>query len=284
MIVSRLTGGLGNQMFCYAFGKALSVRNNIKKFYIDVSNDGGKSQSRPFLLDKFKLILNTDYFNNKSKPKLIKEKSFDFDSNMLRLKEGYFKGYWQSYKYFEDIRNTLLDDFTLLDRSERLTDLHKTLLDPYNMGDSKSVSVSIRRGDYLSKAHSIHGVLDLSYYYNALSVLENLIGDNITLFVFSDDIKWAIDNFKVDRFDVNYISREYRFDTDGNSISDDCYDDLSIIKECDHNIIANSTFSWWGAWLNTNPNKIVISPKQWFTDTSMNNMTNNLIPKTWIRV
>ncbi len=137
----------------------------------------------------------------------------------------------------------------------------------------KSVSLHIRRGDYVSNkvTNQVHGVCDLNYYSHAISYIAERIS-NTHLFVFSDDPEWAKGNLKTE-IPTFFVD---------NNRADKDYEDLKLMRQCKHNIIANSSFSWWGAWLNQNAGKIVIAPKKWFNDKSIN--TKDLIPEKWIRL
>ena len=133
-----------------------------------------------------------------------------------------------------------------------------------------SISLHIRRGDYVSNI--AHGTCDLSYYRKAVEYFINLYGKNLEIFAFSDDPSWVKNNLKLP-VNINFITHNY---------SDNNYEDLRLMSCCNHNIIANSSFSWWGAWLNTNPNKIVIAPKLWYANQKIEN--RDITPKDWLRI
>jgi hypothetical protein len=144
----------------------------------------------------------------------------------------------------------------------------KTLLK--RVSSNNSVSVHIRRGDYVSNPHAskFHGTKGLDYYEKAVERIAETV-KNPELFVISDDIEWCKENLRLP-YKTTHI--------DGNA----GFEDMHIMSHCAHNIIANSSFSWWAAWLNTNPDKVVIAPKKWFNDESIN--TEDVVPKTWIRL
>ena len=140
------------------------------------------------------------------------------------------------------------------------------------MRQEESVSIHIRRSDYLSKKNSsIFEPISLNYYYSALELIKKQ-HPNIKLFVFSDDNQWVMDNFKTD-LPTTFVTH--------NDVSRG-YDDLMLMSNCKHNITANSTFSWWGAWLNENPAKIVVTPSKWVKEDKY--VEPDLIPNNWIKV
>ena len=138
---------------------------------------------------------------------------------------------------------------------------------------SKSVSLHIRRGDYISNKtyYANHGICNLSYYNKAVDYLRKKLGNDIKIFAFSDDPNWVYENLKLP-VEIIFIN---------NNSSEKSYEDLRLMVNCDHNIIANSSFSWWGAWLNQNPDKIVISPQKWFGNNRMKNP--DITPSTWLK-
>lgn len=285
MIVVKVFGGLGNQMFQYAFGKKLSVSKNIPlKLDIDWFKENKTSTKREFLLSKlnthFELTSPTDlknYFGpslikrlirkiNKYLPyrlrTIIYEKKFTYDKKKEKIsKNTYLAGYWQSEKYFSSISNILRLEFAL---KSPLSVRATQYLDAISC--CNSVSIHIRHGDYL--INKSHEICSIEYYDKAISfIYKNVVDPHF--FIFSDDIAWIKNNFsKIN----NSTIIELGVDTE----------ELILMKSCKHNIIANSTFSWWGAWLNTYKDKIVIAPRKWFIDECMK--TDDLIPDTWIKI
>lgn len=279
-------------MFQYALGKSLAIKNNTD-LYLDLSwyESSGSSTQRKFGLD----IFNTDF--KIANAKLIsdtKPLAFKFLNTLLvRLKLGsvqarnyfvegkigfnssfkkigkvcYINGYWQSYKYFQEYRDLVESDFTLTKKC--LSQLNTSYLE--RIINNNSVSIHVRRSDYtLNHSKSVHGTLSSDYYIDAIRIMQEKI-NSPCFFVFSDDIDWAKETFKdIDRCSV--IRAQYD------------YLDLYLMSHCKNNIIANSSFSWWGSWLNSNPKKIVIAPYQWFSSEAMNKQTNDLIPETWLRL
>lgn len=283
MIGTKLIGGLGNQMFQYALGKKMSMMHNTK-LIIDLTgyvNQSDTDTQRHFELNKFnitgklqakpadskrtllKIFSNGHIFTN-----TYKEKQFPFDEKVLDQPNGtLFEGYWQTEKYFIDIRDQLLKDFALksaLSSSDEnyLVRIHKT----------NSVSLHVRRGDYVSNenANKFHGLKGLDYYKQAIKLIAKNI-DDFTLYVFSDDIQWCKQNLKNIHNQIVFVDDER-----------EGVMDMLLMKNCKHNIIANSSFSWWAAWLNENAEKMVVAPKSWFNDPSTD--TKDVVPSSWVKI
>jgi hypothetical protein len=276
MIVGKICGGLGNQLFQYAFLKSLSLCQN-EPFCLDTIS-WTWSETRRFELDKFNVELN--YANKElieySKRKyLYREINFSFQPTLLGINQGYFDGYFQSEKYFKHYRNIILEQFTL----------KKPISIPYQMRSPNSVSISVRRGDYtVGSPKNVHGdVCDVGYYERAIDFMMKRLEYDVHFFVFSDDILWVKNNIKLPH-NTTYISKPYKMGLDGNAINDDAHKDLIFISSCSNHIIGNSTFAWWGSWLCTNPNKIIVSPKRWFKHDEKNNQAGDIIPNDWYRV
>ena len=282
MVTIKLQGGLGNQMFQYAFGRRVAIERN-DNLRLDISNfrhTASGDTPRKFKLDSFNIKAEAieDAGNYRSKKiswniinkiGLFLQKDFHirFHPLFLKLKSNYFNSFFQSYKYFEKYRKEILEDFNLKTQlPQKGVDLMK------DVRDSESVSIHVRRGDYVTNKNynKSYGVCEIDYYEKAIAEIRKKI-NNPTFYIFSDDIEWAKFNLKMGSATV-FVS-EYNLGE---------YIELELIKSCKHNIIANSTFSWWGAWLNENPNKIVISPLKW---TSLKDFdTIDLIPGDWIKI
>lgn len=291
MIIIKLQGGLGNQLFQYATARALAIRHNThvafdKSLLLKVSQ---KTTKRQFDLDHFNIqvkpirlvdklalgLLDIPLKNYIKKiigrfihNKNYTESNFAFDPQIFRKsgKQTCLKGYFQSEFYFNQIRDEL---FTLIPKSKSISTLEQKIR------GCNAVSLHIRRGDYVNNCliNEFHGLLPVEYYHNAINyLLRN--NPEIHLFVFSDDIEWAKQNIT--------SLQETTFITENTGITD--YKDLILMSQCKHNIIANSSFSWWGAWLNQNPEKIVIAPKQWFKDNNAQKEASDLLPKSWIKL
>lgn len=289
MIIVKLIGGLGNQMFQYALGRHLAhlhktelkldITNfetyklhnyslgtfNIKKTIAseDEISRFKKNKIRPGK----KWFLYNKLFANKSK--YFQEKNFSFTPEVLSLgNDLYIDGYWQSEKYFKEIETIIRAEFSfILPQGEKDKEIYKLIT------ESDSISIHIRRADYVTSANTnkTHGSCPVEYYIGAVGLLAQKM-TNPHFFIFSDDYEWVRQNIKIDHPTV-YVNHNN---------ADTNYQDLRLMASCKHNIIANSTFSWWGAWLNKNPNKIVVAPKKWFADASKND--SDLIPSTWIRM
>jgi len=297
MICVQLSGGLGNQMFQYAFGRALAY-NHKTKLLLDTSQLRKKKlysgpTSRSFELNLFHL--NAEEASKKDikrlKPTLYKiinslllrtgckglqtskyftETKFSYNESITKIGENCFlAGYWQSARYFNSIETIIRKDFKFPDNLDHINNQRLIKINAVN-----SISLHIRRSDFISsKFHTIHGACTVEYYKKAVEYIVNKINDPI-FFIFSDDIEWARINLN-----LSYPSEFVAGNLGGKS-----YLDMQLMCQCKHNIIANSSFSWWAAWLNSNPEKVVIGPKQWFSNEDMNAQTNDLIPNTWIRL
>ncbi|WP_290697518.1 alpha-1,2-fucosyltransferase [Amphritea sp.] len=288
MVIVRLIGGLGNQLFQYAY--ALSLLEQGYDVKLDVSEfdtytlHGGYSLQE--YIERLELatveevvetsrvgLLSTllRKLQGKKSKRVIKESNFSYDEKMLTPNDNhYLVGYFQSEQYFKNIRSKLLNNLSL----EHKLSVYSESVGSAISSSSVSVSVHIRRGDYVSdKTASItHGVCTLDYYYAALKFVEDRYSE-ADFYVFSDDIQWVKENLRIKR--AQYISsEEKRF----------AGEDIYLMSQCDHNIVANSSFSWWGAWLNDNERKVVIAPKQWYADSYMQELSKTLVPDSWIRL
>ena len=287
MIFSRLIGGLGNQMFQYAAGRSLAIVNNCE-LKLDISGFENYSLHNGYELDLFdiradiasakeisRLVTSQSRLsrflyrklNIKKKTHFI-EKAFIFDANFFDVKQPvYIDGYWQSYKYFESIELQLRQELSL---KKPFSNINLQIAE--QISNVNAVSIHIRRGDYVSNKHtnSVHGVCSLDYYRAAIEAVSARV-ENPVFFVFSDDISWVKNNLAID---LQCIFIDH-------NVGGQSYNDMYLMRLCQHHIIANSSFSWWGAWLGINPNKIVIAPKQWFTNDTV---TDDLIPSSWLRL
>lgn len=283
MIGVKLMGGLGNQMFQYALGRKLSLMYGTK-LILDLTGYQNQAQGdtqRYFELNRFNItgelqtkpIVNKNlltkilYRNYDFKHKYY-EKQFPFDKKVLEQPEGtLFEGYWQTEKYFIDVRNQLLKDFTLSSSFSKYDNNYLV-----NIRSTNSVSLHVRRGDYVSNenANKFHVLQGIKYYSKALQLLSESI-NNFTLYVFSDDIQWCKKHLD------NIHSKIVFVDGKREGVID-----MMLMKNCKHNIVANSSFSWWAAWLNENSNKKVIAPKSWFKDSAID--TRDIIPDSWTKL
>jgi hypothetical protein len=179
----------------------------------------------------------------------------------------YLMGYWQSEKYFSAISEQIREDFSF-----RLAINNQNTQLAFKISQHNAVSLHIRRGDYANNptVTATHGLCPISYYHNAIEYIAHRVKQPY-FFIFSDDIVWAKENLKMDLHST-YIDHNQGAES---------YNDMRLMSLCRHHIIANSSFSWWGAWLNPNIDKIAIAPKQWFVK-DVN--TQDLIPKDWVRL
>lgn len=274
-------GGLGNQMLQYAIGRSLSIKKKIEPLWIDLSwykNTKNDPFFRQFELDKLNTIFKTlDHNNviwrlrfthhfkqvNPFKYKDVIEKEYGaFDPLILDSGNNVLlHGFFPSYKYFAGIRETLQMEL-VPKQTMNCTNLAALT----KIKSANSVSMHFRRGDYAYTG--VHGILDTCYYERALKHLSTQI-ENIELFIFSDEPEWVEQNM---HFEFPYHIMDF-------NKGDSSYLDLELMKNCKHNIIANSTFSWWAAWLNPNPEKIVVAPQNWL-NVDINRMQN--IPEEWV--
>jgi len=284
MIIVNLKGGIGNQMFQYAFGRKLALKNDdvlkLETAGLARANDVGDIY-RPFSLDAFaieKNIATPEEVRQIKYPygivskaarwvnfKILKNTHTLFEPEALNWTGDLFlDGYWQSPLYFDDIRETLLQEFQLLTPLSAPVLKYKS-----QMETVPSVSLHVRRGDYASnpQVHREFGVCEASYYQAAITRVVEVVKNPVFL-IFSDDIAWVKEHLALPPSAVFVEDPE---------LSD--VEELALMSMCKHNIIANSTFSWWGAWLNQNPDKIVIAPTPWFDSIPYD---KNLTSESWI--
>jgi len=293
MVIVSLMGGLGNQMFQYAAARQITHRlgTTLKLDITAYTSDPLRTYSlspfniqaqfasaqelaamrRPYesrmawYLLRLNRLLKLPYGWT-----VLQENHFrPFDSATVRASGNvYLKGYWQSEKYFADIPDLIRREFILQNRPDSA---NREMAG--RIAGAQAVSLHIRRGDYVSNPiiQGIHGVCDLAYYQASVE----RIGEKIAsphFFVFSDDTTWTQANLRLD-YPTTFVTHN-----DGGN----AHKDLRLMSLCRHHIIANSSFSWWGAWLNPNPDKIVCAPARWFNDPALD--TRDLLPPGWIRV
>ena len=254
MVMSVLAGGLGNQMFQVAAGWALAKENN-DEFAVDIRDHRCVNQGREAAtyIDNIFSKINTSSFDVDS---MVRYSERSFAYNQIPYQPStMIDGYFQSEKYFIKYRDAILDLFNIRDLIPNIIkDKYEPILELEN-----TTSIHIRRGDYLTIQH-IHPVCTMQYYHSCVDILP----EDANLLIFTDDIGWCADNFKSDRYHI---------------VHEEDYIDLYLMSQCTNNIIANSSFSWWGAWLNRHEEKRVFAPQRWFA-TDYNN-TVDLIPDDW---
>lgn len=285
MIIVRIHGGLGNQLFQYSFASYLKHKNSLlnitfERFHFNNEIDRPLSISN-FNLSSFKLV--NSNFNKFDNPKInkiynllfnhkryliegISDISDNYINNILPDHKLYFDGYWQKLKIVNEIEDKLRKEIVLkFDLSFNIVNYIELISSQKN-----SVSVHIRKTDFISteKNKSIFSECTVNYYYSAIEYILNHISRDVTFFIFSDDFDWVKANL---RFNAKHFFVEGNFD----------FEDLYLMSICNHNITANSTFSWWGAWLNSNKNKVVVTPEKWFEN---GNSEKDLIPYNWIKI
>lgn len=287
MIVVRLYGGLGNQLFQYATARRLA-HNIGTELALDIG-DLGKNvtniTTRNYELWRYpvharllssKEVKLAKLYTNKilkrlplPRPWLLyKEKHFQFDSKVFEfMNDVYLDGHWQCPKYFDCIQNMLRTELTPI---LPMGSVDETIADAIK--DSNSVSIHVRRGDYvtLQCAAQTHGTCSLDYYREAIELMIERV-DSPKFFIFSDDPDWTRENLYINA-PTEYVNHNG---------ADSAFQDLKLMSLCQHQIIANSSFSWWGAWLNSNHNKIVVAPKIWFLDARD---TSGITPESWVKI
>lgn len=293
MIVAKIFGGLGNQMFQYAMARSLSSDKQLP-LLLDTSwyQNVGNATSREFELPHFafetreakkkvvdrltkhrfsRLVKSSERIFKKKislPPSYIKEPHFHYWSEITSVPEScYLEGYWQSARYFDKNKDIIKGDFTFPEISDSLN------LSYYRKirAEENAVCLHVRRGDYVSNAatNAFHGCCSLEYYEDAIVYLSTLITQP-HYFIFSDDPEWALQNFHLEKMTV----------VTGNS-GKNAFRDMQLMTYCKHHILANSSFSWWGAWLKEYQG-ITIAPDRWFK--SEEHKTDDLYLDDWIKI
>jgi hypothetical protein len=287
-IITRLIGGLGNQLFQYAAARAMalkagaSVKLDLSEFDTDIlrryelgsyaiaavpaSSDDLAAITTPAPTG---LVSNLKVRLRGAKQSHYREAHFHFDPNVMRQRLPlYMDGYWQSERYFRDVADTIRRDLTPRDP-----------LEPENaaiaaqINRTNAVSLHVRRGDYVTNAvtNAYHGVCSIDYYRAAVAYITTHAPDPY-FFVFSDDLAWARENLVIGHpttfVEANPPDRGFR--------------DMQLMSMCRHHVIANSSFSWWGAWLNPSNDKIIVAPARWFAQDKKN--TDDLLPAEWVKL
>jgi hypothetical protein len=282
MVIVRLDGGMGNQLFQYALGRNLARRlNTTLKLDAEIYTTGDKRQ---YSLHHFNI---EEVFSTVSERKNLKRKEFfrrqlnrlgagiqpywyieqspGYDVNVEKLTDNvYMEGFWQSEKYFKPIEETIRKEFTVKDPP---SSLNRKYLD--EIRSANSISIHVRRGDYVTdkETSAIHGVCSMDYYREAIRRMSAEVSDP-SFYVFSDDMNWTKANLSSSPHRAVYIEHNQTAP----------HEDLRLMYSCKHHIIANSSFSWWGAWLSENAGKKVIAPRNWFRTLE----NKDIIPNGWL--
>lgn len=291
MITVELAGGLGNQMFQYAAAYALAAREGVAcKVDLRLYSDPG---ARAYELDQFiaqpKLATPDDLpkplgrLRNRvvrrleryglsgwqgKRPWFIERGAFSYDERFARLRDPvHLIGHFQSERYFSDIADEVRASFTFREKPSSENDALIAAMQRVN-----AVSIHVRRGDYVTNmaANRFHGTCDEDYYGRAIRLAASRLAEP-EFFVFSDDSDWARAKLQ--------FSHPTTFVT--HNIGAAASQDMRLMSHCRHHIIANSSFSWWGAWLNPRADKLVIAPQRWVRDPSVD--TRGVTPPTWLR-
>lgn len=285
MIIVRLLGGLGNQLFQYAAGRSVSVRTGLPlKLDVTAFQD---YRLRNYCLRHFAIL--EDFASPEDIARLrggrlrrmikafrcahprtyVSERHFHYDPAIATLDSSvYLDGYWQCERYFADIADTIRKEALV---TSTISEANGVVQD--RIRESNSVAIHVRRGDYANnpKTRAAHGLCALDYYRHAVASMVARV-QAPQFFVFSDDSEWVRRNLAIDGA-VTFV------DHNG---PERPHEDLRLMAQCKHHVIANSTFSWWGAWLGTWSGQIVFAPKQWFA--THNARARDVCPSHWERL
>lgn len=287
MIISCLTDRLGNQLFQYAAAKSLAAQTNtnvkLDKRYYDITVTGASYELDVFSipqqfvsnqeLRKYTWPSESGIYRVLKKifpRKTVYEKTFyKYDDGFHNLgNEVYLRGWWQSYKYFEGIENILRKELVF---KKKLSGLNKEV--SIKIEACNSISLHVRRGDYVKNKvdNEKFGLCSKEYYKEAIRYMQLKVSKP-HFFIFSDDKEWIQKEIKIEG------EHTFVLHNDGKN----SFEDMRLMSLCKHHIIANSTFSWWGAWLNPEKDKTVIAPKRWLNGSISS--TSDLCPPSWIRL
>jgi hypothetical protein len=293
MIIANLLGGLGNQMFQYAAGRALSIHLN-QPLRLDVSGFANYRLHHGFELSRlfagymevassedmqkvlswrappmFRRLLLRKALTAFRGKQFVVEPHFKYWNGINHVPlNAYLAGYWQSEKYFKNIEHSIRTDFVfklpMSDNNEATAE---------EIEQCNSVSLHVRRGDYVQNANvlSVHALCSIEYYRMAIRQIAERVQQPV-FFIFSDDIAWVKDNLKID-FPCRFVDHNHGTES---------FNDMRLMSLCRHHIIANSSFSWWGAWLAQGGDQNVFYPKNWFNNPSYD--ISDLVPESWIPI
>lgn len=290
MIITRIRWGLGNQLFQYAAGQAASLRYGCPH-YLDL-RFYNTDKHRDYGLGKFNISANVapndalppsreteplryavwKYLG--TNPRYVNDMNFVRGLNIVpRFAEhkfagnAYMTGLWFSEYFFHDFTSEVRKELTLKDE---LSARGKEVLNQIN--SRVSVSLHVRRGDFAQNkaVKKRFGVCSVNYYTSAIDCLTSKLREEFCLFVFSDDLRWARENIRF-RGEMQFV------DAASNRVP---HEDLILMAACEHHIISNSTFAWWGAWLGANPKKLVVCPEKWYV--ARRKRKYRMTPDCWI--
>jgi len=256
MVTVNLMGGLGNQLFQYAYSRALAAQG--REVYLTNIQVVNVTDHRVYSLDGFNTVVKLH-----NPPPIgaapLYESGLPFDEKMLDIPEPTIVyGYFQTEKYFLHIEQQIREELTIKNPpSEKAQRLAQEIL------NCNSISLHVRRGDYL-QLQAFHGMVDPEYYTAAIELISKQVS-NPKVYIFSDDPVWCKENL------VGTVVE-----------TGDRFEDMWLMSLCHHNVIVNSSFSWWGAWLNQNPDKIVVAPKKWFSAKNLDG--RDIIPEKWLKL
>lgn len=277
MVITKLYGGLGNQMFQYAAGLAVARRLAAPLFVDTTWFDPRRHPPeapplRVYELDAFGISetipLRARLRMNLRRPAVFAEAGFGYQPEIETLRgDVVLDGHWQSYRYFESVAGEVREAFRFPSPASATG---RRLLE--RIAGANTVAVHVRRGDYVAnpKLARKFGVLSPVYYGEAAARIDHRAGDPEFL-VFSDEIDWCRRNIALDGGRTTFVEG-----TAG------AHEDMLLMSRCRHHIVANSSFSWWGAWLGAEPDQVVVAPARWFNDPPVD--TSDLIPDGWLRI
>lgn len=292
MIISHLIGGLGNQMFQYAASRALSLERDVP-LYLDVQDFKGYALHNGYELNRV-FNINAQLAGNAELEKVlgwrayspVRKKLYRPQLSKFRGKrmfvdtqfsswrqinevpnDCYLMGNWQTEHYFKNFQETIRADFSF-----RLPPAGRNAVLAEQIKSDVAISLHVRRGDYVANPSSLafHGLCSLDYYRRAIDYISARVA-NPVFYIFSDDIPWVRENLLLE-YPCHYVDHNK---------GDESYNDLRLMSLCKHHIIANSSFSWWGAWLNPRTDKIVVAPQRWVLS---NFDASDIVPSSWIKI
>jgi len=263
-IAVQLQGGLANNLFQIAAAYAYGLEHGKTPFFPDVSTCVTFNPLSSYSTNILRNVSLSPLINEY--PKVYNESGFHFNKIPEVKGNLFITGYYQSEKYFSNYKEEIRKLFSYPD--EYVTEIKQKY---ERLLVNNTCALHVRRGDYVAVS-DYHPTQDLDYYVKAIETIESLGLENMKFLVFSDDIEWCKSAFS--SLDKDFVYIENNPD----------YEDLLLMSLCDHNIIGNSTFSWWGAWLNSNTEKTVVSPMKWFGPGLSFHDTRDIYCENWIKI